>query len=215
MNEEYVSPLAKWALVCEIFIPGYMFGKSWGVADEKTVELFRAEFPSFLVDMAEYIKTLFANTNHSLQLFFANCAGAAVGFLVIAVLAVAMHFVLGNRRYVNSLRFTAVTLIPIAILNGLLSHGVKTLVENIGTRSSEALTKSAVQSPWGYFALNCIFYMIALWMFGRRSGVKRARRWGVLCVGAAFVAVYVASGLMITPDEWSELLPKLQQSLVQ
>jgi hypothetical protein len=55
--------------------------------------------------------------------------------------------------------------------------------------------------------------MIALWMLGRRTGVKRSRRWGVVGVGFAFMVLYLACGLMITPGEWNELLPKLQQSL--
>lgn len=215
MEQKYISPLAKWSRIFEIIIPGYMFGKSWGISDEKTVDLFRAEFPAFLVNMAEFIKGFFQSSSHSMQFFWANCAGACVGFLVIAVLAVIMHFALGNRKYINSLRFTAITLIPLAVLNGLLSHGVKQLVENLDVQSVDVLTKSAVQTPWGYFVVNFIFYMIALWMFGRRTGVRHGRRWRVIAVGIAFVALYLGCGLMITPGEWNELLPKLQQSLVQ
>lgn len=213
MDDTYKTPLAKWARICEIFIPGYMFGKSFGMADEKTVDLFRAQFPALLIDISERIKAVLATDIESFKILFATSAGAIVGFLVLAVLAFIMHLVLGDRKYINSLRFTAITLIPIAVLNGTLSHGVKTLVEKMGTQTAEALYNSAVVSPWSYFGLNLIFYMIGLWMFGRRTGVPRAKRKYVLGVGIAFVAVYIACGLMITPGEWSELLPKLQKSL--
>jgi hypothetical protein len=213
MAGSYTTPLAKWARMLEIFIPGYMFGKSWGIADKKTVELFRAEFPSILIDMAEYLKQMLHTDNHNLELLISTVAGAIVGFIVIVVLAVFMHFALGDRKYIDSLRFTSVTLIPIAVLNGTLSHVLKTLLEGMGTQTTEALTKSALQSPWGYFVLNFVFYMVALWMLGRRTGVKRNRRWAVIGVGVSFVGLYLACGLMIMPGEWSQLLPKLQQSL--
>lgn len=213
MEESYKTPLAKWARILEIFIPGYMFGKSWGIADERTVELFRAQFPAFLIDMAEFFKGFMETDSKPVELFASTVAGAIVGFLIIAIFAILMHYVLRDRKYIDSLRFTSVTLIPIAVLNGTLSHGVKTLVENLGTQSTEALTRSALQTPWTYFVLNFVFYMIALWMFGRRTGVKRKRRFGVLGLGIAFMVLYLACGLMITPGEWSELLPKLQASL--
>ncbi|MEI6127994.1 MAG: hypothetical protein WCQ99_15715 [Pseudomonadota bacterium] len=213
MDVIYKTPLARWARICEIFIPGYMFGKSWGMADEKTVDLFRAQFPAFFVDIAERIKMLVSIDSEAFKILFATTAGAIVGFAVLGVLAAVMHLVLGDRKYINSLRFTAVTLIPIAVLNGTLSHGVKTLVEKMNTQTAEALYKSAVVSPWSYFALNCIFYILGLWMFGRRTGVPRAKRKYVLAVGIAFLALYLGCGLMITPGEWSELLPKLQKSL--
>jgi len=213
MDNNYTSPLAKWSRILEIFIPGYMFGKSWGIADEKTVELFRAEFPPFLIDMAELLKGTLQTNNENLERLVATSAGAVVGFLIVVVLAIAMHYVLGDRKYIDSLRFTSVTLIPVALMNGTLSHVVKTILEGLGVQSTEALTKSALQSPWGYFVMNFIFYMIALWMLGRRTGVKRNRRWGVVGVGVAFMVLYLACGLMITPGEWNELLPKLQQSL--
>jgi flagellar biosynthesis/type III secretory pathway M-ring protein FliF/YscJ len=57
--------------------------------------------------------------------------------------------------------------------------------------------------------------MICLWMLGRRTGVKRNRRWVVIGIGIAFMAVYIACGLMITPGEWEVLLPKLQAALSQ
>jgi hypothetical protein len=212
MSNNYKTPLARIARALEIFIPGYMFGKSWGIANERTVDLFRAEFPSFLIDMAEGIKGLITTHNENLERLVATVAGAAVGFVVILVLAVAMHFVMGDRKYIDSLRFTAVTLIPIAVFNGTLSHVLQTLLENLGTKDADALTSSALYSPWGFFVLNFIFYLTALWMLGQRTGVKRRRRWGVVAVGVAFVALYLAGGLMITPGEWEVLLPKLQQS---
>ncbi len=213
MENKYTTPLARVARILEIFIPGYMFGKSWGISDEKTVDLFRAEFPVFLIDMVENIKKLVTTHNVYLERLFATCAGAIVGFAVILVLATAIHFILRDRKYIDSLRFAAVTLIPISVLNGTLSHAVKTLVENLGTQSAEALTKSALQSPWGLFAILFTFYLTTLWMFGQRTGVPRSRRWGILCVGVGFMALYLACGLMIMPGEWAELLPKLQHSL--
>ena len=56
MADNYTTPLARAARIMEIIIPCYMFGKSWGISDEKTVDLFRAMFPSFLVNMAEFFK---------------------------------------------------------------------------------------------------------------------------------------------------------------
>ena len=213
MEASYKTPLARYARWLEIFIPGYMFGKSWGIANEETVDFFRAQFPTFLIDAAEGIKSAIHTENQNLERLFSTSAGALVGFAVIVLLAVIMHFVLGDRKYVDSLRFTAVTLIPMAVLNGTLSHAVKTLLENLGTQSEEALTRSALQSPWSYFVLNFIFYVIALWMFGRRTGVNRKRRIIVVLIGIGFVALYYKAGLMVTAEEWEVLLPKLQQSL--
>lgn len=215
MEPNYTSPFAKWARILEIFIPGYMFGKSYGIADAKTVDLFRAQFPAFLVDMAEYVKGIMHTDNHNLQLLFSTVAGAIVGFLVIVVLAIFMHLALRDRKYIDSLRFTAVSLIPIAVMNGTLSHAVKTLLENMGTQSVAALTKSALQGSWGNIGLLLVFYMTAIWMMAKRTGVKKSRRWAVIGVGIGFLAVYFAAGLMITPGEWNALLPKLQQSLAQ
>ena len=213
MENNYTTPLARWARALEIVIPGYMFGKSYGIADEKTVDLFRAQFPAFLINLAEYLKTIFQTDNENLQRFVTNTAGAVIGFSLIAILAIVMHIVLRDRKYVDTLRFTAVTLLPIAVLNGTLSHAVKTLVENMGTQTVEALTNSAIQGPRNYIVLNFCFYMICLWMLGRRTGVVRTRRWAVICVGIAFMAIYLASGLMITAGEWQILLPKLQAAL--
>ncbi|MCX8043499.1 MAG: hypothetical protein N3B18_05160 [Desulfobacterota bacterium] len=209
----YKTPLAAWARALEIFIPAYMFGKSWGIADEKTVGLFRAQFPAFCIDMAEKLKGFMRTDIESLKLLVATAAGAAVGFGVLALLACVMHFVIRDRAYINSLRFTAVTLIPIAVLNGTLSHGVKTLVEKMGTQSAAALYKSAVITPWSYFTLNMVFYLIGLWFFGRRVGIQRQRRKYVMLVGIGFMALYLACGLMITPGEWQALLPELQRAL--
>lgn len=213
MEQTYKTPLAAWARALEIFIPAYMFGKSWGVADARTVDLFRTQFPAFFIDLAEQLKHILATDIEPLKLLVATTAGAVVGFIVLALLALVMHAVMGDRKYINSLRFTAVTLIPIAVLNGTLSHGVKTLVEKMGTQDAATLYKSAVVSPWSYFALNMVFYLVGLWFFGRRVGISRQRRKYVLLVGIGFMALYLACGLMITPGEWQALLPKLQQSL--
>lgn len=213
MENNYTTPLARWARILEIFIPGYMFGKAYGIADEKTVDLFRAQFPAFLINLAEYLKGILHTDNENLQRFITNTAGAVIGFVLIAILAIVMHIVLRDRKYIDTLRFTAVTLLPIAVLNGTLSHAVKTLVENMGTQTVEALTNSAIQGPRNYIVLNFCFYMICLWMLGRRTGVARSRRWAVIGVGIAFMALYLASGLMITAGEWQILLPKLQAAL--
>jgi hypothetical protein len=209
----YRTPLARVARVLEIVIPAYMFGKAWGIASEKTVELFRVTFPAFLIDAAELLKRLLHTESAHLQRLVATVAGAAVGFGVIALLALVMHHLLRDRRYVDSLRFTAVTLIPIAVLNGTLSHGLGTLVERFNVRSAEALTRTAVHSPWGTFALTVAFFFTALWMMSARTGVSRGRRWLVIGAGAAFVGLYLTCGLMITPREWSDVLPVLQQTL--
>ena len=180
MTNNYTTPLARWARVLEIFIPGYMFGKAYGIADDKTVDLFRAEFPAFLINAAEALKGILQTSNENLERFFTNTAGAVIGFVIIVLLAIVMHFVLRDRKYIDSLRFTSVTLLPIAVLNGTLSHAVKTLVENMGTQTTEALTRSALEGPRNYIILNFFFYMICLWMLGRRTGVKRNRRWIII-----------------------------------
>ena len=108
MDTDYRTPLAKWARVLEIFIPGYMFGKSWGIAKDITVDLYRATFPPFLINGAEYLKQILHTTNHNLQLLVATSAGAVIGFLVIAALGFLMYLVLRDRRYIDALRFTSV-----------------------------------------------------------------------------------------------------------
>ena len=40
MTDTYKTPWARVARILEIIIPAYMLGKSWGIADEKTVDLF-------------------------------------------------------------------------------------------------------------------------------------------------------------------------------
>lgn len=212
VEQSNTTPLARLARVLEIFIPAYMFGKSWGIADEKTVGLFRAEFPPFLIDMAEAIKHTLPTDNPSLGRLVATSAGAVVGFVIVALLALVMHWVLSDRRYIDSMRFTAVIMIPIAVLNGTLSHAVKTLVESLGSASVETLTRSALYSPWGFFVLNGLFFVTGMWMMARRTGVQRRRRLAVVSVGLGFLGLYVACGLMITPSEWAELLPELQKA---
>jgi hypothetical protein len=214
MENNYTTPLAKWARFLEIFIPGYMFGKAWGIAKPTTVELYRVTFPPFLIDMAEGIKKWLATDSPSLELLFATVAGAIIGFLVIMLLGAVMHFVLGDRKYIDSLRFTSVTLIPIAVMNGTLTHVTNTLFESLGGGENiETITQSALEGPRGQIGMFLVIYMISLWMLGRRTGVKGWRRWGVLGVGIGFMAVYFYCGLMITAGEWEVLLPKLQAAL--
>jgi hypothetical protein len=210
VETRYTTPLAKWARVLEIFIPGYMFGKAWGIANEQTVDLFRVVFPSFLIDMAEKMKTLVDITNPSLGRFYSTCAGALVGFAVILILGVVMHLVLRDRKYIDSLRFTAITLIPLAVMHGTLTHVTKTIIESLGGGETlEAMTKAAVDSPRGQINMFCVFYMLALWMMAKRTGVYGKRRWFVLLAGVGFLAVYFALGLGITNMEAAEVLPKL------
>jgi hypothetical protein len=213
MAENYTTPLARAARIMEIIIPCYMFGKSWGIADEKTVDLFRAMFPSFLVNMAEFFKGIMHTDNANIQRLFSTVSGALVGFMVVAILALVMHLVLRDRKYLDSLRFTSVSLIPIAVLNGTLSHAIKTLVENLGSKTSDALYASTVSSSQGGLVVGGLTYLTAMWFLARRTGVKRSKRVGVVCVGVSFMVIYIGLGLMISPAEWQALLPKLQQAL--
>ena len=209
-EERYITPLAKWSRVLEIFIPGYMFGKAWGIATEKTVDLYKVIFPKFLIEMAEKMKGLMTTDSASLERLFSTCSGALVGFGVILILGAVMHFVLGDRKYIDSLRFTSITLIPLAVMNGTLSHLTNTLLETLGGGETiEALTKSAVDSPRGQIQMFCVFYMLALWMMAKRTGVVGKRRWFVLLAGVGFLAVYFALGLGITPMEAADVLPKM------
>ncbi|MBW1792787.1 MAG: hypothetical protein JRJ14_11155 [Deltaproteobacteria bacterium] len=214
MANNYTTPFARWARLLEIFIPGYMFGKSWGIATDVTADLYRAVFPPFLIDAAESLKGILHTTNTNLERLVSSSAGAVVGFLVIVILAIFMHLVLRDRKYIDSLRFTSVTLIPLAVMNGTLSHLTNTLLESLGMGATpEALTKSALEGPTGQIAMFCIFYMTSLWLFGGRTGVKGWHRWGVITVGIGFLVAYFACGLMITAGEWEVLLPQLQAAL--
>jgi len=214
MEDTYKTPLAKLARFLEIFIPGYMFGKAFGIAHESTVELYRAMFPSFLINMAEAMKKIVETDSHSLELLFSTMAGAIVGFIIIMVLGLVMHFVLNDRRYVDSLRFTSITLIPLAVMNGTLSHVSNTVLDSLGMgQSTAALTKSALDSPRGQIIMFCVLYMLSIWMFGKRTGVRGWRRYGVLVVGIGFLTAYFACGLSITTAEWTVLLPKLQAAM--
>ena len=214
MQNNYTTPLAFWARILEIFIPAYMFGKSWGIATEVTVDLYRAAFPAFLIDGAEYLKRILETDNANLERLVSTSAGAVIGFLIVAALGFLMFLVLRDRRYIDALRFTSVTLIPIAVMNGTLSHLTNTLLESLGMGASvETLTNSALQGPRGQIVMFCIFYITCLWMMGKRTGVKGGRRFGVLLVGIGFLALYFAAGLMITASEWEVLLPQLQAAL--
>lgn len=216
METTNTTPFAKWARFLEIIIPAYMFGKSWAIADEKTVELFRAEFPAFLIDMAEALKAM-AGAGHDSPLgrFYASYAGAAIGIGVVVILAIVMHLIMRDRAFIDSLRFTSVTLLPIAILNGTLSHVMKTLLSNVSAASAteEALTQAAYTTPMNQSFMFFFFYVTSLWFMGRRTGLSRGKRIGVVLVGIGFIAVYIGAGLLITKAEWSILLPKLMQSV--
>jgi hypothetical protein len=210
VEERYITPLAKWARLLEIFIPGYMFGKAWGIANAQTVDLYKVIFPPFLIDMAEAMKKIMVTDSAALQRLFATCAGALVGFLVIMALGAVMHLVLRDRKYIDSLRFTAITLIPLAVMNGTLSHLTNTILETLGGGETiEALTKSAVDSPRGQIQMFCVFYMLALWFFGKRTGVIGRKRFYVLLVGIGFLVVYFACGLGITSMEAADVLPRM------
>ncbi len=111
---------------------------------------------------------LIKTDNAALERLFSTCSGALVGFLVILILGAVMHFVLGDRKYIDSLRFTSITLIPLAVMNGTLSHVTNTLLETLGGGETiESLTKSAVDSPRGQIQMFCVFYMLALWMMAK------------------------------------------------
>ena len=117
----------------------------------------------------------------------------------------------------DSFRFTSITIIPLAILNGTLSHAVKTMVENlqnVGLQNAEALKQSVVGMPWSYFILNFIFYMISIWMMGIRTDVPVRKRILLLVLGVLFVGLYLALGLMILPGEWNQLLPELRKTFL-
>ncbi len=216
MENSYTSPLAKWARILEIFIPGYMFGKAFGISTATTLELYRVTFPGFLIDMAEGMKSIMATDSVALQRLFSTCSGALVGFGIILILGLVMHLVLRDRTYIDSLRFTAITMIPVAVMNGTLSHLTNTLLESLGGGESlEALTKSALEGPRGQIMMFCLFYVLALWMMGKRTGVIGFRRYGVILVGIGFLATYFACGLMITADEWTVVLPKVQAIIAE
>lgn len=216
METTYTTPLAKWARFMEIVIPAYMFGKSWAIADSKTVDLFRAEFPPLMIDMCEALKGM-AGVGHDSALgrFYASYAGGAIGFAVVLVLALIMHWIMRDRKFIDSLRFTSVTLIPLAILNGTLSHVMKTFLKNItaATATEEALTQAAYTTPLNQSLMFFLFYITALWFMGRRTGLTRGKRVAVVIVGIIFIGAYIAAGLLIMPWEWKILLPKLMMSL--
>ena len=213
MTDTYKTPLARAAKFMEIIIPAYMFGKAWGIAlDARAVALFRAEFPAFLIDTAEAIKVALHTENESLMRFFATMAGFIVGLLVILVLALVMHFVLRDRKYMDSLRFASVSLVPMAVLNGTLSHGMQTLLHSMDENATESqLHNAAVNAPNGQIVIFGVFYLFAIFMLARRTGVRRAKRWVLVGVGVLFMVVYLAAGLTITGAEWDVLYPQLQQ----
>lgn len=213
-QERYITPLAKWARVLEIFVPGYMFGKAFGIANATTVELYRVTFPTFLIDLAESMKKIMVTDSAALQRLFATMAGAMVGFLLILALGAIMHLVLSDRKYIDSLRFTAITLIPLAVMNGTLTHLTNTIFESLGGGNSiESIRQSAVDGPTGQIVMYFFFYVFALWMMGKRTGVVGKRRYAVVGVGVCFFILYIVCGLMITAKEWDMVLPKIQAAI--
>lgn len=217
MENHYTTPFAKWARIFEIIIPIYMFGKSWAMFDERTVQLFQAVFPKFLVDGAVTIRSFLETGGEAFGRFVATYAGTLLGFAVVVLLAVVMHLVLRDRKFIDTLRLTSVTLLPLAIMNGTLSHVMKTYLENIDAASAtpEALEQAVVSASNNYFYLFTVFYIIALWVMPRRTGVQGWKRWAVVAVGLLFIVVYVQAGLLIDAGEWAALAPQLMESLAQ
>lgn len=200
-----VRSLAWWARILEIIIPAYMFGKSWGMAQDKNIEIFRMQFPSFLIDATESLKNVVTVESDYLMRFIATTSGAVIALLVILVLAVVIHFILRDRKFIDSLRFTAVTIIPLAVLNGLLSQVLQTILDNT-SGSIASMKMSVLYMPWGFMVMTLAFYLIALWVMGKRTGVNTQKRWLLIVVGLGFMIAYIASGLMISPNEWQMLL---------
>ena len=217
MEKQYTTPFAQWARIFEIIIPIYMFGKSWAMFDERTVQLFQAVFPTFLVDGAVTIRSFLETGGEAFGRFVATYAGTLLGLVVVALLAVVMHLVLRDRRFIDTLRLTSVTLLPLAIMNGTLSHVMKTYLENIDAASAtpEALEQAVVSASNNYFYLFTLFYIIALWVMPRRTGVQGWKRWAVVAVGLLFIVAYVQAGLLIDAGEWAALAPQLMESLAQ
>ncbi len=210
MGRQYVTPLARWARALEIIIPAYMLGKSWGAADERNLVLFRAQFPAFLIDATEYVKGLFQVDYEPLRRFIATTSGALIGLVVVCLFAVVIHLILGDRDYLDSLRFTAVTLIPVAVMNGILSHGVQTLLNQMASQSIRDLEFGVMDLPWVYFVLSAAFLLTSSWAMGERTGVSRERRRWLLVASAGFLVLYLAAGLMILPAEWTALITQLR-----
>ena len=217
MENQYTSPFAKWARIFEIIIPIYMFGKSWAMFDERTVQLFQAVFPKFLVDGAVTVRSFLETGGEAFGRFVATYAGTLLGFAVVLLLAAAMHLVLRDRKFIDTLRLTSVTLLPLALMNGTLSHVMKTYLENIDAASAtpEALEQAVVSASNNYFYLFTLFYIIALWVMPRRTGVQGWKRWAVVAVGLLFIVAYVQAGLLIDAGEWATLAPQLMESLAQ
>jgi hypothetical protein len=105
--------------------------------------------------------------------------------------------------------------VPLAVLNGTLSHGMQTLLHSAMDPSSteSSLKNAAVNAPNGQIFIFTVFYLFAIFMLARRTGVRRAKRWALVGVGVGFMVVYFLAGLTITETEWVILLPKLQQAV--
>jgi hypothetical protein len=208
-QENYQTPLAKWARLLEIIIPAYMLGKSWGIAQPHSIDLFKAQFPTWLITAIEWMKGLFPTNSVELQRLISTTSGAVMGFFILLMISTLIHFILRDRRFIDSLRFTAITLLPIAVLNGTLSHGLQTLIENSTVKTVQALTVEAVYTPWSYFAMNLIFYLAGLWVMGKRTGVAKQKRYQLLGAGVLVMGLYLVAGFMIFPGEWQSLVGKL------
>lgn len=205
----YRTPLAKWARILEIIIPAYMLGKSWGIAQPDNIELFKAQFPTFIVNITEAMKSIFTVNSVELQRLISTTSGALMGFACILLLSVITHHILRDRKFIDSLRFTAITMLPIAVLNGTLSHGLQSLLDNSALKTVNALKAEAIFTPWSYFLLNFAFYMTALWVMGRRTGVENKKRLLLSGLGVAVMVIYLLAGFMIMPNEWNELAASL------
>lgn len=206
------NQLAKWSRWLEIIIPAYVFGKSWGIAEPKNLALFKAQFPPFLIEATEFLKNIYHFQSVYVQRFVATTCGALLGGVVVGLLSILFHYILNDRKYLDSLRFTAVTIIPVAILNGILSHGLQTLVDNLQTQSVDSLKMALVISPLAYLIFIGLLYLASLWTMGRRTGVRTSRRIWLMIAGLTLLGGYLAAGLMITPDEWVKLIPILTRS---
>jgi hypothetical protein len=91
---------------------------------------------------------------------------------------------------------------------------MQTLLHSLDESATEAqLTSAALHAPTGQIVIFTVFYLFAIFMLARRTGVKRITRWALVGVGVLFMVAYFATGLTITNAEWEILLPQLQQAV--
>jgi cell division protein FtsW (lipid II flippase) len=89
---------------------------------------------------------------------------------------------------------------------------MQTLLHSLDESATESqLHNAAVNAPNGQIVIFGVFYLFAIFMLARRTGVRRAKRWVLVGVGVLFMVVYLAAGLTITGAEWDVLYPQLQQ----